>query len=354
MTNTAKPTRQSNVELLRIVCMIMIMSHHFIVHTMDSFSALPMATRVFNALCYVAVNCYVLISGYFRIKLSWKRLFYYVFFCVFYALAINAANRLVAGGSIGRTLIYESLFVFTHTPSWYESLFVFTHNPSWWFITIYLALMLMSPVLNAGIESLARKKMAWALAAALVVDVYLGWWAKADNGYSLIHFIIMYYIGAFLSKGDVLDDFLPTSRHAKRSLLLLVYAGAMVLWNWLVAVSPTYGRGDGDGYVTYNDPLVILGSTAFFALFLTFDFRSRIVNFAAKSVLAAYLLQEGIRGVYPWFEQHLMHSDPYLNILITLATGTIFVIVAIGIDQLRSAAYQAAMALFSVVKKHKR
>ena len=341
MTSSLKPARQSNVELLRIVCMIMIMSHHFIVHTMESFSELPVSTRIFNAMCYVAVNCYVLISGYFRIKLSWKRLFYFVFFCVFYAFAVNVTNRLVVGGSIGRTLIYDSLFVFTH-------------NQSWWFITSYLALMLMSPVLNAGIESLTRKRMAWALVAALVVDVYLGWWAKADRGYSLIHFIIMYFIGAFFSKGEGMDAVLTMPRHVKRVLLFLIYMGAMILWNWLLAVSPIYCRGGESGYVTYNDPLVILGASAFFSLFLTFDFRSRAVNFAAKSVLAAYFLQEGLRGVYPWFQQHLLHSNPYHNILITLTAGIVCVMVAIGVDQIRNIAYQATVALVSMVKKARR
>lgn len=327
--NSAATPRQSNVEILRIVCMVMIMCHHFMVHT-NEFGDLSPVLRIFNALCYVAVNCFVMISGYFRIKLSPKRLLYYIFFCIFYALLINCANRLAAGGSIGRTLIRDSIFVFTH-------------NQYWWFITTYLMLMLISPLLNAGIETLSKRKLGYSVLALLTIDIYLGWWTTSDFGYSFIHFISIYVVAAYISRCGT-GLLAGTPRLIKQLGLLVVYLTSMLLWNMLVGTSSAFAKGGGDGgWVTYNHPLVYLGSIAFFLLFLTFSFRSRIVNFIAKSVLAAYFLQEGIRGVYPWFSEHLQHPNPYVNIFVMTGSGIALVLIAVLVDQLRVAAYNITL-----------
>lgn len=72
--------RNSNLELLRIVCMLFIICHHWIVFILDNCGYhVPLGdtkqdyTSVFlNSFFIIGVNCYVLISGYFGIKLSKK------------------------------------------------------------------------------------------------------------------------------------------------------------------------------------------------------------------------------------------------------------------------------------------
>lgn len=90
-------SRDSNLELLRIVCMYMIILHHLIAHGVRcvGYSAYPMESFDFqrqfpfvilNAFCVVAVNCYVLISGYFGIKPTFKKLLRLFFICAFYSI----------------------------------------------------------------------------------------------------------------------------------------------------------------------------------------------------------------------------------------------------------------------------
>lgn len=65
--------RNSNLELLRIVCMLFIICHHWIVFILDNCGYhVPLGdtkqdyTSVFlNSFFIIGVNCYVLISGYF-------------------------------------------------------------------------------------------------------------------------------------------------------------------------------------------------------------------------------------------------------------------------------------------------
>ena len=83
----SKKIRQSNVELLRIITMILVM----IVHA--NFRALPSPTieevanvptssflRFFTeSVSIICVNVFVLISGWFGIKFNWKKLTEFLF-----------------------------------------------------------------------------------------------------------------------------------------------------------------------------------------------------------------------------------------------------------------------------------
>ena len=84
--------RQSNIESLRIVLMFFIVLHHFIVHaaepdllystTIDPSIAVG---AILNGFLYMAVNCFILISGYFGIKFKLKgvvNLYLILFFMV--------------------------------------------------------------------------------------------------------------------------------------------------------------------------------------------------------------------------------------------------------------------------------
>ena len=70
---TAKAPRQSNIELLRIVAMIMIIAHHFSFHGGFKFSSDTItATRFWVQFLLIGgkigVNIFMLISGYFLVS----------------------------------------------------------------------------------------------------------------------------------------------------------------------------------------------------------------------------------------------------------------------------------------------
>lgn len=66
--------RQSNFELLRLVCMMMVMIGHAngYVNETDLVGARGIAKVVVNQFCLVHVDVFVLISGWFGKKASWK------------------------------------------------------------------------------------------------------------------------------------------------------------------------------------------------------------------------------------------------------------------------------------------
>lgn len=336
MNNAQVRTRNSNIELLRIACMLMIVVLHFIIHSIYPGVAVgkaPWPVTWLFALCYVAVNCFVLISGYFSIRLSWKKVAAYVFLIMFYALVTGVVSRMLSGGNIGKTLVLGILFPFAH-------------NNTWWFIHEYTLLMLFSPLLNAALKALDNRQLMIKMALALVADVYVGWWGNSDGGYSLIHFIVMYLMGHTLRRWiDGEWRSLPAQGVLLATYLLCAMLWtAMLKWDILPDVIPLK-------WLAYNNPLTMLGAVALFVLFLRLTFRSKVVNYVAQSAIAAYLLQDGIRYVYTFFSNRFMQPTMLGNIAVIVVASVVFFLGALLFDQLRLFGYRLLVRLVELVRR---
>lgn len=73
--------RESNIEMMRIILMIMIILHHIIAYNFGLYdNAFSFNKIVYSILflidtcCIMAVNCFFLVSGYYGIKLNEKNL----------------------------------------------------------------------------------------------------------------------------------------------------------------------------------------------------------------------------------------------------------------------------------------
>ena len=66
--------RNSSLELLRIISMLLIMCAHFVVHgiyplpTVETFSINHVVLQIIGSYAYVGVGAFMLITGYFMIK----------------------------------------------------------------------------------------------------------------------------------------------------------------------------------------------------------------------------------------------------------------------------------------------
>ena len=74
-----KNRRMTNIELLRILAMVMVVVMHFLYYSGSlmevgsSLSSVRIIGTLMEAFCLVAVNTYVFISGYFGVKSCFKR-----------------------------------------------------------------------------------------------------------------------------------------------------------------------------------------------------------------------------------------------------------------------------------------
>ena len=141
----AVPTqkRQANMEALRIAAMFMVV----ILHYLSDSGALPESGRgldgisafavTLESLCIVAVNAYVLLSGYFlsMTAFRWRRLLRLLLQVLFYTLLIPPALAVL--GLIPASELTDVYHI-------WNSVFP-VQSGQYWFVTAYVILFLFFP-----------------------------------------------------------------------------------------------------------------------------------------------------------------------------------------------------------------
>lgn len=183
--------RDSNFELLRLICMFYIILHHFIVHGLKTAGYfgddIDVSSLFFNSFFLIAVNCFVLISGYFGIKFSWKSFVHLYITCVFYILGFTIL-----------TFIYKDSFSIKEL---LISFLPFSHSP-YWFINSYIYLFLLSPILNKAINNFTKREFILALFILALLSFYFGFFWQGSinsNGCNFMNFIFLYFIARFIA-----------------------------------------------------------------------------------------------------------------------------------------------------------
>lgn len=262
--------RSSNLELCRIVCIIFILIHHLIVHGWKPFNALEssLSLSLINALCFIGVNVFVLISGYFQIKFSWHKLLRIYLQCFIYGGIFYLIHLFYDGQSIGFSFIYNTFLCISHAPGW-------------WYIKVYLYLFILAPFINLAINNSSKKQLLFTILGLSIISVYFGFIFQDpvnSDGYNLINFVWLYCIGSYLK--------LYVNNINFRWYYLCVYISSGIILGSLgffVKGVPIW---------TYNNPLLVISSISFFLFFTTLNFESKFINYIALSTLGVYLIQE--------------------------------------------------------------
>lgn len=274
--------RNSNIELLRIISMMMIMVLHFLGHSKNVWegciSADMLLWNLNESLCISATAIFVLISGYFGIRFSFRKLLSLYLQCFIWGL-----------------LGYILYVLYTNNPMKITTLFArvlaFTHN-KWWFINTYLELMFLAPLLNAAIEYFSKKQHLYFILLFACVTIYMGYCRETGEdvwGTSLSHFLWLYMIARYINK----------------------YVNLSVIcryrWGWfggfITAVLITFGLSIVDikfqvpcclRAYPYCSPWNTMAAICALLFALSFSFKSMVVNWFASSSLSCYLFQETI------------------------------------------------------------
>lgn len=311
--------RSSNFELLRLICMLMIAIHHFIMQPFHG--ELPLSTHgydwlLMNDLCYIGVNCFILISGWFGIRTSWKGIWQLFFFCAFYGLASYLFHIWHTGAHIGSSVLGICLLPFSHS--------------QWWFINCYLILYLAAPLINKAIESISKTQYLTILILFTIMNVYFGNMMHTPffntDGYSAAQFIYIYLIGGYLRR---YIDFSNLQSH--RWLWLLGYFVSALCYFGIHVLSAHHDMTLL--HLGYNNIFNIAAATCFFLFVASFQFQSRVVNYLSASALAVYLIQESIYFGHGWLYQYVGGRD--YNLAQILLLSVCFMFACICFDQIR-------------------
>lgn len=270
--------RCSNFEMLRIVCMLMIICGHIM--QLHSYSQLYDLSWYINQICFpfciVAVDVFIVISGYFSINMNSKKLWSMNWMVTFYSVIILFVS------------LYIGLKSFEPRKDWMAFLPVLTKQ--YWFITDYVVLCLISPFLNLLVESLDRDHFKRFLVISFAVFCVVPTCARIlnfkdvanDAGMGLINFIFLYFIGRFIKL------------HYKTFYHKWIYLSAFVLCMASLAVFQilySYILGfDFTALYSYDTLFCVVGAISLFLYFKNLTFSNRFINLLAKPCLSVYVM----------------------------------------------------------------
>lgn len=273
-TGIQKKTRDSNMELLRIVAIAAVLCNHFLFFVVRQGT---IAKEVFDfcaPMVSFGVNLFFMISGWFLIRFSFRSIIKFAITILLFVLVNHLIAFPIVGGECFDKFYLHVLFPISHSP--------------YWFIKVYLLLIVVAPVLNAGLRSLPIGLLRVFIATFVLFTVYscaIGGNIVNENGLNFTHGFLMYCIGYYLRRDYNLFKGLNQSRRLMIVLTLALTAtiGACLTHVWGL-------------FVTYPSAFNILFSTALFLLFAGMDFHSKAVNHIATAALGCYLLQDGYFG----------------------------------------------------------
>lgn len=317
---TDQTTRESNAELLRIICILAIVMHHFCIHALfPEIQPLEMSGHgltshliLFNyGFLYLGVNCFVLISGWYGIKTRLSGFINLYLISLFYDL-------------LG--LWHEPLT----TATLLEVIHPFCHGRLWFF-TCYLKLYLLAPLINPAIQYMTKRQYIYILALMSAASLYYtDAWCE---GYSILHLIYLYLIGGFLRRIATEDR-----RRAHRLYYLGAYIIFGIIWG-IGAMIEAYKAQIGFSIPrwevwSYSNPALMAMSIAFFLFMMSWHFQNQLINRLAMSCLGVYMLNDWVIR-YDFIQPYAHAYAPWVMILIWLGVTVSFYIFAIGVDQIR-------------------
>ncbi len=337
--------RMANLEALRCVAMMMVVVLHFLGKgnllgdvTSQSMGGVGVAAWMLESFCIVAVNTYMLISGYFLSTSSFKlsrlvRLYLQIWF---YSVGVG---MLAVGTGLAPS---PETAVDTH---YYLSLLFPVSMGHYWFMTAYVFLYLLLPFVGRAVQGMDKRQMQIALGLLLlmfcVCKSVLPFRLETDGqGYDCLWYLCVFLTAAYLRKFGI--SFLQKKWHCA----LLYVLGCLGVLAELLCLRWIYLRTGSLGLILkisteYNHVLTLAAAVGLFGLFLQWKssgMGARLVTAVAPYTLGVYLLHEnvGVRYVWQrWFGAGDIASLPTLLGMVVLAAFAVFS-VGVAVDFLRS------------------
>lgn len=354
--------RVVSIELLRILAMMMVVMLHYL----GKGKLLPALTGEMplngyvawgmESLSIVAVNVYMLISGYFltNSQFKWGRLAELLCQTLFYSILVTvvlAAAGIISVDGLTVNRLLEMIFP--------------VQMKHYWFITAYVIMYLFSPILSTAVRHMEQKQLRNTIIGLLlffgvsksVLPVEL----TVDNyGYDGLWFMCVFLLAAYIRLYGI-------SFFAKgRGRAFLCYlAGCAGIFAVTFLVRAFYLKtGSLDHFVQtafdYNHVLNLYAAVCLFYTFLNMQLSTegklaKVVYAAAPYSLGVYLLHEQleVRYLWPhWLGATLEGSVPVFVLRCILAVAVVYVAGTL-VDALRSVLFRSISgALQKIWKKN--
>lgn len=306
--------RQSNFEMLRLLSMLFIVFYHLLrwfVKDNPSYDSL----RAIWIPLHVGVICFVLISGFFRIRASSRG--FILLLGVLFIYSIPNMFFGIKGAHNTHDVIHSLMFI---------------SRSDFWFVKTYLGLYIISPLLNRFFDHSSIGEQWYMIMAFAIVSVYYGLLARNPayvEGKNLVNFILVYQIGHILS---VYSNKWRGFSHFKLVFSYFVL-NIVIVTSFLLTREKWFGDVIWRLSFPYNSPILILNAALLFMILGQSDIHSTVVNKLAENCFAIYLIHS-ITPLVNIVERPLINSAFHItgdNLIFAIPLFLLIAIIILGI-----------------------
>lgn len=281
-----KKTRDSNIELCRIVCMILIIAHHCVLHggainmnycgnKIVAYFFIPGGKLCFDT--FIAISMWYMVEQSFKVDRFlkvWCEVLFYSILTTFLALIMGSQLSIFEIGS--------AFFPICGGVQGYAQ--------------TYLAFYLLVPFLAKVTRSITKNQNIMIIVVlSLFIFVSLGWqsiiWTEQSVYCRLVLFVYIYFLMLYLKK-------YPIKICSNKWIMCLVVIG---IWSVIFIQNFSMALSD-DNPLKYISPLVsgenalfnIIGGIALFFFFKELKIKqNKWINFFGSTTLAVLLIHDG-------------------------------------------------------------
>ena len=336
---TNKGMRNSSIELLRIISMVMIVACHFATHSGFTYNSHTLSIPRFWLSFIemggkVGVDVFILISGYFLI--TDKRLF-------------NLKRLLKFWGQVffysaGIYCVFSAIGVIKFSPlAFVQSLLPVTFS-TWWFAAIYFVLYLIHPFINILLHKLDKSTYQKMLILLFVIwSIIPTFTTSKFQGNVLLWFVFLYCLARYIR----LFGLNPKGNVKKYVILFVVFTliryatciGLILLGTKVSAVA-----GHSLYFYDQQSVFTLLCAVTLFMIFEKITIpNNKIINLIASASFGVYLMHDN-KHIRSFIWQTIFKGKDYQNslmlILYSLLAVLIIYLVGTIIDLIRQKAIE--------------
>lgn len=272
----AEKTRNSSIELLRIICVFGIIFMHTIAYGGNELSESNRYLLIFvNCFTNLGVTCFMLISGYFGVKFNLEKLIKLDLMIIFYSI-LHLVIRFALDDPFGGMDVLSAVFPIL--------------SNQYWYMTAYFIIVILAEHINRIPEILSKASLQKILFVMLflfaVVPTFLHFDILRTEGKNVVYMTVVYLIGRYIR----IYDGQKYKNGKVAGLLFLNIFLTCVLEMTMYAVTGHYS-------MFYRDCSIftLCSSILLFTIFRNIHFENKVVNKLAGCVLAVYVFSFGFQ-----------------------------------------------------------
>lgn len=311
--------RNSTIELLRFLCITGIISMHAFGGYNGTRGDLIQGI-IINTLFNNAVSLFILISGFYGIKSSVKKIFKLEMMIIIYSVLSYLVTSHIGEGFSVKELVRAFLPVFSR---------------KYWFMSAYMIILLFGNYINAIVDFTRQEifeKLLLLMFIVFSVIPTITFVSITEEG--IFNMLFMYLVGRWIRKYFIKrksDKF-----YVGLLVMLLIIAFGI---NYITASVVNRGELFYIPFAKNSSLFIVFTSIIIFIIISQerFKFSNKIINRMAGNVLAAYLFEYAVRCVLSKYIDIYVYKGTWYYIFILILYALVVAAICVLIEMIRNA-----------------